>query len=113
MKLNVLLVILVIALGYLACKNLQKTAPRPPPPTTETTPPVEDPDSGYNWKAARVVHGDNPDGAYAQQSHEAPRMVTVPIDALPPASASRRAYLTTGWWHLEMAFAPTDSIVHH
>jgi hypothetical protein len=46
------------------------------------------------------------------QHGQPPAMVIVPIDALPPASASRRAYLSTGWWHLNMAFQPSDTLVH-
>lgn len=113
MKYNILLGVLVLALGYLTCKNLQKT---PPPPTTSATPaapPPQDQGSGYNWDASHVVKGDNPDAAYTRQVQEPPRMVTVPVDAIPPANTSRRAFLSTGWWHLNMAFQPSDTLVHH
>ncbi|MCE7921908.1 MAG: hypothetical protein DYG98_02530 [Haliscomenobacteraceae bacterium CHB4] len=112
MKLNILLGILVLALGYLTCKSLKKTTPEPSP-AAQPAPTTQDQGSGYNWNASHVVHGDNPDGAFTKQIQEPPRMVAVPVDALPPASASRRAYLSTGWWHLNMAFQPSDTLVHH
>ncbi len=40
-------------------------------------------------------------------------MVNVPLDKLPPASASRRAYLASGWWHLNMAVQATDTTIYH
>lgn len=112
MKLNILLGILVLALGYLTCKSLKKTTPEPPQ-AAQPAPTTQDQGRGYNWNASHVVHGDNPDGAFTKQIQEPPRMVAVPVDALPPASASRRAYLSTGWWHLNMAFQPSDTLVHH
>lgn len=113
MKVNILLGILVVALGYLTCKNLQKTPEQPQPTTTQyPAPPGQTPESSVRWKASHVVEGDNPDAAYTQQMPVAPRMVNVPVDALPPATASRKAYLSTGWWHLNMAFQPSDSLVH-
>ncbi len=112
MKFNILLAILVVAVGYLTCKNLKKTVPEPAAEPAPAAAPAPDPGSGYNWKASRVVQGDNPDAAYTRQVQEPPRMVNVPIDALPPASTSRRAYLSTGWWHMNMAYQPTDTLVH-
>ena len=111
MKLNILLGILVVAIGYLTCKNLHKTPP-PPPAPPPAAPAPQDQGSGLNWNASHVIHGENPDGAFTKQVQEPPRMVAVPVDALPPATASRRAYLSTGWWHLNMAFQPSDTLVH-
>ena len=111
MKFNIILGVLVVAVGYLTCKNLQKSA-TPPTAATQPAPATQDEGSGYNWNASHVVQGDNPDGAYTRQTQEPPRMVNVPIDALPPATASRRAYLSTGYWHLNMAYQPSDTTVH-
>lgn len=111
MKINILLGILVIAVAYLTCKNFQKTTA---PPVAEPEPVAAVPSNqgGASWHASKVVEGDNPDMAYTRQAPGPPAMVNVPIDALPPASASRRAYLGTGWWHLNMAFQPSDTLVH-
>ncbi|MCB0528419.1 MAG: hypothetical protein H6565_13100 [Lewinellaceae bacterium] len=109
MKLNILLGILVIFLGYITCKNFQKTPQTPEP---EPAAPVAEQESGYNWKASHVIRGENPDGAPTLQIGTPPRMVTVPIDSLPRATASRRAYLGSGWWHLNMAYQPSDTTVH-
>jgi hypothetical protein len=114
MKINILLAILVLATGYLTCKNLQKTPEAPPaPPPTATVPPEQDLRNSLNLKASHVVEGDNTDAAYTKQIQEPPLMVNVPVNALPPASASRRAYLGTGWWHLNMAIQPSDTLIHH
>jgi len=112
MKLNIFLGILVVCLGYLTCKNLQKTAPAPV--TAEEAPVVAEDDapSGYNWKASHVIHGENPDTAPTLQIGRAPKRVEVPIDALPPATASHKAYLSTGWWNMSMAYQPSDTLVH-
>jgi hypothetical protein len=74
---------------------------------------VEVPNSDVRWKASRVVESDSPDSPYPSQNQEVPRLVRVPIDQLPPATASRKAYLSSGWWHINMAFQPTDSLIHH
>lgn len=112
MKFNILLIILVVAVGYLTCKNYQKTPEQPKPEAQPDVPVVQDQGSGLNWNASRVVRGSNPDGAPTYQVQEPPRMVNVPLNTLPPATASRKAYLSTGWWHLNMAFQPSDTLVH-
>lgn len=92
MKINVILAILVVALGYMTCKNLKKTtAPQDPamagaPASQNNTLPL--------------------------QTQAPPQMVVVPIEKLPPATASRKAYLSTGWWRIPMAYQPNDSTVH-
>ncbi|MBK8554803.1 MAG: hypothetical protein IPL65_03055 [Lewinellaceae bacterium] len=64
------------------------------------------------WKASHIIEGSNPDTAGTYMIAKAPDHVDVPIDALPPATASHRAYLSTGWWHLNMAYQPSDTLVH-
>jgi len=111
MKVNILLAVLVVAVSYVTCKNFKKTTPAP---AAETPPAATTQEyGGPEWNASRVVQGSNPDGAPTYQSKEPPRLVNVPIDALPPASASKKAYLATGWWHMNMAFQPSDTTVHH
>lgn len=108
MKMNIILSILVAVMGWATCKNLQKSQ------ATETAAPEQPEASGpYGWKASRVIEGNNPDSAGTFQIKEPPRRVNVPVDALPPATASHKAYLSTGYWHLNMAFQPSDTSVHH
>ncbi|MBK7937660.1 MAG: hypothetical protein IPJ82_11440 [Lewinellaceae bacterium] len=111
MKLNIALGILVVFLAYITCKNLQKSTPATGEPNTAVAAQPE-PESGYNWKASHVIHGENPDGAPTRQFGTPPRRVEVPIDALPKATASHKAYLSSGWWHLSMAYQPSDTLVH-
>ena len=63
MKINILLAILVVATGYLTCKNLQKTPVTPSAAPTAAVPPEQDPRNSLGWKASHVVEGDNPDAA--------------------------------------------------
>ena len=110
MKLNLFLAVLVAVSAWATCKNLQKTQTTSAAPT-EQAPPA--PSGPVGWNASHVIEGDRPDtvlGTY--QTKEPPRMVNVPIDALPPATASHRAYLSTGYWHLNMAYQPSDTTVH-
>ncbi|MBP6812695.1 MAG: hypothetical protein KA138_14305 [Saprospiraceae bacterium] len=68
----------------------------------------------YGIKASHVIEGERADTVQGTlQIHKAPRMVQVPVDAFPPPSASKKAYLSTGWWHLNMAYQPSDTTVHH
>lgn len=107
MKLNILLSVLVAVVGWATCKNLKKSQPG-------DTAVVEQPSASgpSGWNASRVVKGDNPDTAGTYQVKEPPKMVNVPVGALPPATASHRAYLSTGYWHLNMAYQPSDTTVH-
>jgi len=108
MKVNIILGIIVIAVGILTCKNLQKTKA----PETVVAAPAEE--IQYGIKASHVIEGERADTVQGTlQIHKAPRMVQVPIDAFPPPSASKKAYLSTGWWHLNMAYQPSDTTVHH
>jgi hypothetical protein len=108
MKFNILLGLVVLALGYITCKNLQKT---PSAPITATPAPVEQGSGPVGWKAAHVG-GEHADTAGIMEVYTAPAMVKVPIEKISPASASRKAYLSTGWWHLSMAFQGINSKVH-
>ncbi len=109
MKLNILLGVLVIAIGILTCKNLQKTTA----PETATAAPIPM-EKQVGMPASHVIDGERPDtAAGTYQIRQAPKMVDVPIDAFPPASASKKAYLSTGWWHLNMAYQPSDTTIHH
>lgn len=113
-KLNIILGIIALLLGYATCKNLKKTAE-----TAETTqaPAPKPEDSGTmpsGFRAAHVFNMEHPDTAAAIQVNQPPHWVDVPIDALPPASASHKAYLCNDdkYWHFNMAFAPTNKLVH-
>jgi len=109
MKLNILLVALVILVSYITCKNIHKTS-KTPEPTAEK---VEDySNGGYNWNASHVIEGDNPDGAYTYQLKKAPARVNVPWDKITPPSTSRRAFLSSGYWIVKMAYQPSDTTVH-
>lgn len=87
MKLNLLLSALIVLFGVLMCKNLQKSQ-EPAEVLAEAAPaPVAPP-------------------------AKTPRPVTVPVDRIPPASASRKAYLSTGWWHMNEALQANDPNVY-
>lgn len=108
MRLNILLGILVIAVGILTCKNLQKSSSSAP--VGAGTPEEKQ----LGMRASHVIDAERPDtvqGTY--QIRQAPKMVQVPVDVLPPPSASKKAYLSTGWWHLNMAYQPSDTTIHH
>lgn len=95
-------------MGWATCKNLQKTQ------SAEVSASEQPAATGPGgWKASRVIEGNNPDSAGTYQVKEPPHRVNVPVDALPPATASHKAYLSTGYWHLNMAFQPSDTTVHH
>lgn len=109
MRINIILGILVIAVGILTCKNFQKTK------TGETAAaPAPAAEKQYPFNASHVIDEERPDtvqGTY--QVKAPPKMVQVPVDAYPPPTASKKAYLSTGWWHLNMAYQPSDTTVHH
>lgn len=110
MKLNLILAAIVAIIGWATCKNLKNAQP-----AGETAPAVAQtasPAAPTGWNASHVIDGNNPDTARTYQVHEPPRMVEVPVNSLPPATASHRAYLSTGYWHLNMAFQPSDTTIH-
>jgi hypothetical protein len=109
MRLNILLGIIVVLLGYVTCKTFKSTPESIGPTTAITNGPVEEPASTYG--VAKVL-GSNPDTAPSVQIRQVPELVQVPIGALPPPSTSRRAYLATGWWHCNMAISGIDSLIH-
>ncbi len=107
MRINILLGILVIAVGIMTCKTLQK------PKAAETAAAPAPQEKQYGMRASHVIEGERPDtvqGTY--QVFEAPKMVVVPVDVYPPPTASKKAYLSTGWWHLNMAYQPSDTTIH-
>jgi len=107
MKLNLILAVLVVTLAYVTCRNLRKETP-----IVET--PIEEGATSYGgYPSSHGIYSSNPDSAPPIQNATPPRRVHVPIENLPPASASRKAYLNTGWWHLTMAYQPNDSTIHH
>lgn len=109
MKLNIVLAVLVAVMSWVTCKNLQKSLPAEPAASA-----VEPTSSGpVGFNASRVAAEARPDTAGINQLAYAPRRVTVPVDALPPASASHKAYLSSAYWHLSHAVQPTDTSVHH
>jgi hypothetical protein len=107
----ILLICLACTLGYITCKNFSATKTPPPPPLS--TVPAQQPSdgSGPMWNAARVS-GQNDDTSGTRIAHIAPRPVVVPMDGLPRPSASRRAYLTSGYWNFQMAYVGNDTMVH-
>lgn len=112
MKINIVLGVILLFAGYGTCKNFMKKSETDPTATVQKT---QEPErtGPYGWKASHIVDDYQPDTAATRQIKAPPRLVNVPIDALPPASASRRAYLSEGWWHMNMAFQPSDTSVHH
>ncbi len=109
MKLTLLLSLLSILVGYATCRKLQGT----PETTAAPETPAQQERTGMGGLTVSHVHaGSNADSAGTVQVVAPPRMVTVPLGQLPPASASRRAYLATGWWHLNMAFQASDTTIH-
>lgn len=108
MKLNILLALVVVAMGYVTCKNLKK------PAETQAQVPYTDPNtfnnSGYEWKSAHVSDY-NADTAGIKQIKGTPRLVQVPVEKIAPPSTSRKAYMTEGDWHFVGAFQPSDSTV--
>lgn len=91
MRLNFLLVVIALALGYATCKNFQKTAATP------------DQAEAAAQKAKATV--DN-------TKYYVPERVEVPRDKLPPVSASRKAFFTDGFWHFNFAQHPLDTTIH-
>lgn len=110
MKLNLLLAAISIGLGWTTCKKLQKPddGAALQQPKSEVLPNTGE---NYPFKVAHVL-GSNDDTSATVMVRRAPDLVQIPLSRLPPASTSRKAYLGTGWWHLNMAFQPTDTTIH-
>lgn len=106
MKINLLLSLIAFALSYGTCKKFQKTPEAAPVPAPAG-------DAGMvGHRAAYVFDREHPDAEGTVQVQAPPRRVDVPIDALPAPTASHKAFLSTGWWHLNMALSPTDSTIY-
>lgn len=96
MKLNLMLSFVLAVSSVMGCKNAQKSA-------------VAEGASAQNAASAANA-GDSAVPATAPTS-PAPRLVQVPIDELPPATASRRAYFSTNWWNINAAVGNDDMLV--
>jgi hypothetical protein len=112
MKINILLAVLALGLGYATCKTIKKpdAAAAEQPKLIIPDEHAGDQDAALNFKAAHVLSS-NPDSAPPVQIHRAPARVNVPIAAQPAPTASRKAYLATGWWHCSDAMCGIDSLV--
>jgi hypothetical protein len=111
MRLNLLLAAVVLVLGYVTCKNFRNKAATDTPAAAEGAPaPGEVVNSPR--RAAHVFDTYQPDSARPIQVTTPPKMVRVPLARLPEATASRKAYLSTGWWHINMAYQTTDTTVY-
>lgn len=111
MKINIVLGLVAIGLIYVTCKTFTKKTEEQPVVAETLVTPNSNVRSASEWKAAHVL-GSNPDTAGSVQIHEPPEMVNVPIGAIAPPNTSRRAYLSTGWWHCSMAYSGSDTLVH-
>jgi hypothetical protein len=112
MKINIALGLIALALVYVTCKTFsKKPVEEMAPEAAVTVAPQSNVRSATEWRAAHVL-GSNADTAAAVQIHEPPVMVNVPIGSIAPPTTSRRAYLSTGWWHCTMAFSGSDSLIH-
>jgi len=86
MKLNLILAAAIAIVSYATCKNFQKTAA----PAASTGIVIE---NTANNSASEIP----------PPSVRPPKLVEVPVDAVPPANASRKAYLSGGWWNFNAA----------
>jgi hypothetical protein len=112
MRFNILLAVVVLVLGYVTCKNFQKTKNTEPTPTVTAPTPEPRSEGPSGWKVAGVS-GSNEDAAPTLQTRRVPRHVTVPMERLTtPPTTSRRAYLSSGYWRFEMAYVGSDTLVH-
>ena len=109
MRFNIILAVLVVLVSYLTCKNFKKTTSLDPV-SVDTIPAYTS--AGYNWKASHVIDGSNPDTASTFQIQRAPARVQVPWDKIKAPSTSRRAFMSTNWWEIRMAYQPSDTTVH-
>lgn len=109
MKLIFVLGSLTLIVSSFQCKNTENSAAA----TQVTTDTVKAyTNAGYNWKASHVIEGSNPDSAFTYQIRQAPARVEVPWDKVTPPSTSRKAFLSTNWWNVKMAYQPSDTLVH-
>lgn len=94
-NLPILLSALLLFIGS-ACKNAQKSA-----------------ESATPAAPAAVAAEKNETAATpaTPPPAPAPRLVQVPVDDLPPATASRRAYFSTNWWNVNAAVGNDDMLI--
>jgi hypothetical protein len=94
MKLNLLLLALIAVVSYVTCKNFQQTAATDKSAVTTAT------------GAATTVPSDADTAKTTQNLPPAvktPPLTHIPIESLQPPTASRKAYLNTGWWNVQAA----------
>jgi hypothetical protein len=106
---NIVLIVLVVVMAYVTCKNLQKSAA----PATTAAPVEVEKEGHYPFSTSHVINSEHPDtvqGTY--QVRKAPVHVDVPWDKITRPSTSRRAFMSTGWWSAKMAYQPSDTTVH-
>ncbi len=109
MKLNIILFFTILIAASFACNNTKKTNAEDA--SQAATPEKKSETDTYPWKASGVA-GSNPDSARNMELRVPPKLVNVPMYLLPDPSASRRAYLSGGYWWLSMAYQPSNSQVH-
>lgn len=96
MKINLILACVWILIGCASCKHAQKS----------TATGISDAQHAVSTTSAR----DSTAAAPAKRS-PTPYLVQVPIDDLPPATASRRAYFSTNWWNINAAVGNDDLLI--
>jgi hypothetical protein len=121
MKINIVLALIAVGLGYATCKNFSKQETPAAAANESGLTPISDLSkpqiNGFKQEQASDRHaahilGSNPDTAPPVQVRRVPDRVNVNIEAVGKASASRKAYLGTGWWHCNMAMSAVDSTIH-
>ncbi len=58
------------------------------------------------WMTCKNLQKSTAEPTQPAEEKETSGLMRVPVDALPPASASHRAYLASAYWHLSMAVSP-------
>jgi hypothetical protein len=105
MKINIFLAVLLLAAVYATCRNFRKTDTTPTAATPDAAAPAE--------YGTYKVHGERPDSAQGLlQSTLAPPRVEVPWQQVAKPSASRRAFMASGYWNPITALVPSDTTVH-
>ncbi len=97
-----------------ACKNPKEATATALPPTPETPQaPAKQELDPRGYRASHIVEGSRADTAQGTtQIVKTPELIHVPYYEIKPPSASRMAYMNTGWWTAKMAYQPTDTTIH-
>jgi hypothetical protein len=95
MRLNLILAALVAIMAYVTCKNLRNTAAAPDNVGTATT-------------ATAPASGSDAPATPAKSSVKVPALVHIPIDEAPKPNASRKAYLSGGYWNFDAAVSGSN-----